>query len=516
MNKKIQLLFLLMTLTIICLAQTRELYEPLKDIKNLQPKILDCGMLNVPVLDLKAYYEKQSQFNLDIDRLKDRNLDELKNAISIEQVFQKRERGPVRRTISIAAHVFTLDDGTGGISRARIEEAIEDANETFAAYNLTFELCIVDDIKSSTHYNMNNMTTWRNRTTSTDYIINQNIDDDFEVEGMLNIYFHKRIGGLSYSTFPWWQREHILMDVDHMDTDNALNNEIFIHELGHWFGLLHTFETRGGTSVELVARTNCGTAGDQLCDTQADINPNGQAVYNSNSCAWTGNLADSAGTPYRPNTNNLMSYYFNCMNTFTAGQGRIILTTILGGRNDFINVGCTGEKGNCIKFNPNNLSISSQTILGRGTSYELHDGSISLKVFPNMAEANQAKKIIEHYKSNELCTLSYSDFEYLLTDGNAPLNLYEGEDCIGFDPIALEVKQKNGQWCLVENNKGNRFCFGDDERAARDALITITSKGFTKSCFIGRPDASMKYLRKDFFLILPPTIPLSPIIINNQ
>ena len=46
--------------------------------------------------------------------------------------------------------------------------------------------------------------------------------------------------------------------------------------------------------------------------------------------------------------------------------------------------------------------------------------------------------------------------------------------------------------------KGNHwiFDFETNETEARHAFAIIKMHGFTKSCFVGRPDPSFQYLRK--------------------
>ncbi len=40
------------------------------------------------------------------------------------------------------------------------------------------------------------------------------------------------------------------------------------------------------------------------------------------------------------------------------------------------------------------------------------------------------------------------------------------------------------------------FSFGSKEDEARQALAIIKKYGFTRSCFVGRPNASFQYMRK--------------------
>jgi len=66
------------------------------------------------------------------------------------------------------------------------------------------------------------------------------------------------------------------------------------------------------------------------------------------------------------------------------------------------------------------------------------------------------------------------------------------EDCVGFDPKNIEVKDVNGSWKIVE---GGHWImdFGSNEEEARMACDIIKHYGITSHCFVGRPDASMTY-----------------------
>ena len=105
-----------------------------------------------------------------------------------------------------------------------------------------------------------------------------------------------------------------------------LTERTVIHEFGHFFTLMHTFDFVNG--VEKVARTggNCATAGDGLCDTQAD--PYGLSasqvtgnVLTYANCEVTSNTKDLSNAVYTPPFDNFMSYYDNaCGLTFTPQQ----------------------------------------------------------------------------------------------------------------------------------------------------------------------------------------------------
>lgn len=89
-----------------------------------------------------------------------------------------------------------------------------------------------------------------------------------------------------------------------------------IHEFGHFFTLAHTFDYANG--VERVARTggNCATAGDGICDTEADPSDlsSSQVIggaFTFANCKMTSNTRDLNNAVYTPPFDNFMSYYNN-------------------------------------------------------------------------------------------------------------------------------------------------------------------------------------------------------------
>lgn len=111
------------------------------------------------------------------------------------------------------------------------------------------------------------------------------------------------------------------------DDFNNLKNKTFLHEVGHYFGLLHTFQDSNNPDIskrELVTRgagSNCVTTGDQLCDTPADPFERLPLIYAFNCDQKTPpDLQDANGETYSPPINNFMSYQQRCGNIFTEQQ----------------------------------------------------------------------------------------------------------------------------------------------------------------------------------------------------
>jgi hypothetical protein len=169
---------------------------------------------------------------------------------------------------------------------------------------------------------------------NTDYNI-QDADDeesemrDIRVVGNLNVFIHKELvlgadtlNGIAYDI----PNNYAFISMKGEAVSNTGNLTTMGHEVGHVFGLYHTFETAYG--AESVARSggckDCDEEGDLLCDTPADPDDSdGFLRLNTNaSCMYTGTRYDECSALYTPAVNNIMAYgRRECRNTFTAGQG---------------------------------------------------------------------------------------------------------------------------------------------------------------------------------------------------
>ena len=176
----------------------------------------------------------------------------------------------------------------------------------------------------------------------------------FDSGNAINVYFSPR-GGIDnlsvYGLGPQWGSVIISNNQWYSLGDSLYYHaRVVIHEVGHVFGLLHTFDTRFGQEyIRRDALKNCYTTGDRCCDTPA--HPRGlggdAAWYNSSSCtidsSRMADLADSLGWKYaevpdsiRLDGTNYMivpqSSNFNpsnlpmrhCMSRFTPEQGMIM------------------------------------------------------------------------------------------------------------------------------------------------------------------------------------------------
>jgi hypothetical protein len=110
---------------------------------------------------------------------------------------------------------------------------------------------------------------------------------------------------------------------------NIINkNTTQTHEVGHYLGLLHTFQ---GTCSGATVGT-CNTEGDHCCDTPPQSSNSGN-LLNSNTCGEnyftsTNNIQPFYNQGNAPDMNSNFMGYADCVNTFTDDQVNRIHATI--------------------------------------------------------------------------------------------------------------------------------------------------------------------------------------------
>lgn len=239
--------------------------------------------------------------------------------------------------IPMQAHIVRASNGTGGPSLLDLNIAISYLNHHYRPANIQFFWVAPPEyVNNDSYYDYHT-------TEAVDGSIN--IDD---VAGMfspdqnaLNIYLvnsfsvtftNDLVGLLSgYSPFPYIdiaQSNRMLLDFNYISSSH-----VFMHEMGHYFSLHHTFATSLGrenvSRDPLDEQCNCRVSGDELCDTEADpgvAEGHSPSEFQDDDCNYTGDSLDAYDVPYDPPVENPMSYWRDeCATTFTPGQiARII------------------------------------------------------------------------------------------------------------------------------------------------------------------------------------------------
>ncbi len=219
--------------------------------------------------------------------------------------------------IPIVAHIVRRDDGSGGLPISQLQHEIDRVNELYVSVDMQFTIQEVNFVNSTEYYNFDSR-----------------FEDQFafnkDVGGVINIYFFGSISAGS-SALCGYTRFPPSADRVFMSNSCSTNGSTLAHELGHYFTLYHTHgKTNTGTTDELVDRSNCVSAGDEICDTPADPNLSGKVGAG---CVYTGNSTDANGAFFTPFVNNIMSYApSSCRTSFTNGQYQRIRLGFENGR----------------------------------------------------------------------------------------------------------------------------------------------------------------------------------------
>jgi hypothetical protein len=231
-------------------------------------------------------------------------------------IAQSSSRGTIR-WVGVQYHIVTKDDGSLGGSVKDILDNHCELNAVYNQFNIGFYITGIDTIK--------NTTLWTYQTS-----LGYGAFRDYNVANVANVYVNGNLPGLcGFATFP--------SGTSNRQGGVFLNkacvgagDKTLAHELGHYFNLMHTFETANG--VEFVDGSNCATAGDGFCDTPADF------LDARTACPYTGTQTDPHGDLYSTviDESLLMSYFDdNCVTRF-SNEEQAEMNSTLGSRRAYL------------------------------------------------------------------------------------------------------------------------------------------------------------------------------------
>jgi len=213
------------------------------------------------------------------------------------------------------------------IKELTIRKGIDKLNESFAGTNLIFYIKKTDVIYSELKLE---------DLSQNAYEPYNKFSRQYDLENILSIYIfdHRddfckvsnntiscgRTGGFSY----------VLSDLTSnlvMSRFDISDVKVLAHEMGHFWGLYHTFEEYQ-FGKDNFDSAKCSASGDRICDTPPDPGPLYEIYVNYTDCEYK-NLKHDNGADYKPLIQNYMSYYKPCYlkeYSFTPGQEEVMRT----------------------------------------------------------------------------------------------------------------------------------------------------------------------------------------------
>lgn len=207
------------------------------------------------------------------------------------------------RYVPIQVHILGNNQGIGYYRVESLLQALCDVNQDFAPTGFRFYM------NGPINY-INNDELYRGSSDAIWFTA-----EDYKAPNAVNVFFHGTGNQWCGVYFPGVDVVFVL------NRCQGTNATTLTHELGHFFGLPHTFYGWEGGSrpseadVEKLDGSNCRTAGDGFCDTKADY------VADRWGCPLPYQLQDPNGLFFKPDSSIYMSYSSDvCQSRFSEEQ----------------------------------------------------------------------------------------------------------------------------------------------------------------------------------------------------
>lgn len=151
------------------------------------------------------------------------------------------------------------------------------------------------------------------------------------------------------------------------------------------------------------------------------------------------------------------------------------------------------QNEDCLSFEPSNINFQPD-----GSGYLLTDGRSRMMVFGSRTEARLAVETIEFYGFDKHCfaVRPNAGLRYFTVGGDLPSGGFPGEDCIPIDnPDNLSIRSSSDTLFQILDGQSIPFAAKTQNEAERIIEI-IQHYGARYTCYIGRPDPGMVYLKK--------------------
>ena len=218
----------------------------------------------------------------------------------------------INKEFLISVNVFLDKRGKSNFDSSSLASALLRVNQIFEPIKASFRMCEINYIQNFQYDTLNE---YFRTESKIKYNLPNRINMYFAQELIVKTADLKDICGYASSVVIDEGKPAIVIK------KGCGNSTTIAHEIGHFFGLPHTF---AGGGSELVDGSNCDSAGDGICDTPSDPYNDNEKVsdYLDDNCLFINiDRKDAKGNFYDPDVSNIMSYYLHCTCLkFTRGQ----------------------------------------------------------------------------------------------------------------------------------------------------------------------------------------------------
>ena len=224
------------------------------------------------------------------------------------------------KKFSVVVHIVKDSLGQSGVTEADIIANIASVSAYFSKICVSFEVC---EFRYIDNFVYDHSTIGRD-----DYW--KTVQQTYNVQNRINIYYVTEINATAGGIADLGSICSMSSGGIRVKKKSVTSNRILVHEMGHYFGLKHTFvETR---TTELVDGSNSLITSDGITDTPADPYIPADVLLMGNYIDLTKNKCkfiyktmpyalDANSQFYNPLVGNIMSYYPEiCDCGFTDGQ----------------------------------------------------------------------------------------------------------------------------------------------------------------------------------------------------
>ncbi len=300
--------------------------------------LISCWSLSAPI----AHAQTCGTLGAEAEAIKNRLLQN--KAVLSSGLVRPRDM----QYIPIKFHLVNKTDGSGGILLRNVLDQLCALNNDYQSFGIQFYIkdefnFINDDRLYSHHYNYRNMM------------------EEYRDENAMNIWIVDNANptGIDGYVAGYYtnSKDWLVIQKDEIKSFTYT----LPHEVGHFFGLLHTFNgwesapwtpetfsnpapatSPGSIPTERQDKVNCETSGDYICDTPPDYNFGAYWL----DCNYNGGAKDPAGTLVNPDESNFMGYFDACIRSeyhFSSDQKMLMQADMMNETRTYVRTAYTPD-----------------------------------------------------------------------------------------------------------------------------------------------------------------------------